>query len=157
MNAEDIINNLSGFIWNELKKIQPEDYIEPCDERLFSETILGSMNELEKALFTIRENLYEILLNIFCEDDVSDDEASEFYYAILYSNADVFSKRCDEKPEIDKVTAIEARNQFLSTYDLLKVITSQRFEINPDGVEFLYSEGFIVIMNKQSLFYVNEN
>ena len=57
MKAEDVIKNLSGFIWHELERIQPEDYIEPCDEHLFSETILGPMNELEKALYTIRENL----------------------------------------------------------------------------------------------------
>lgn len=151
MRTTNIIKDLNGFLWESIKDISPEDFIEPGDKVQPSEQILGPMSDFEKAIFSIHEDILETILISFNMDEDSDEDVGDFYAFLLDSSKQEFFKKCAEfNVEVEEV--LHLRSQFLSSYDFLHLITLQRFDLNYDDFAVFYREGFLVtIQNKNVL------
>ncbi len=156
MKAAKIFRDLSGYLWESIKDISPDDFIEPSDPVKNSEQILGPMIDLEKALYSIHEDIFETILISFDKDFDSDEEVIDFYSFLLDCNKAEFFKKCTESV-VDVEEVLHLRNQFITSYDFLHLVTMQRLELDLEDYLIFYRQGFLVTIEKKSIFEFNPN
>lgn len=163
MEASDIFKGLSGFLWEAICKIKADEYIKPTKPINCIDTILGPMTELEKALFSIRTSLFFSLLLFFDTENDEDFELEDFYDFVVKSSQVEFLEKCyknysDEKKLLtDEDVVLVLRANFLAAYDLLEIITSQRFDFFPENAFISYREGGIVTITDANLLIPSNN
>ncbi len=156
MKTTIVIKDLDGFLWESIKDISMEDFIEPINPASPSEQILGPMTEFEKALFSINFDVFEEILFYLDKDADPEEEIALFCYFLLNSTKENFLRKYD-KLEIDIGDILHLRTQFLASYDFLRLVTLQRFQLNLDDYQVSYRQGFLVTIQNKNIFNFNLN
>jgi hypothetical protein len=74
MNRDSFFKHLQGTILEDILFVGPDDFIEPDSNRQKNEEIIGEMNDLEKAVFTVFSEKYESVKNSLGKNfDFSED------------------------------------------------------------------------------------
>jgi hypothetical protein len=156
MRATKIFRDLSGYLWELIKDISPDDFLEPGDPVRPSEQVLGPMTDFEKALFSIHEDIFETILTSFDKDSDTDEEVIVFYDFLLNCSKEDFLKKCVELV-VDVEEVLHLRSQLILSYDFLHLVTMQRFDLNFDDFSLFYRQGFLITIQNKNVFHVNPN
>jgi hypothetical protein len=151
MNAADVLRSLDGFLWEAVTLMPPEFFAEPFYPIDKMDTVLGPMSELEKALFTIQEDLFDCLVTNFQLDDEDDYKIIEFDEWLTDASKDEFALKCRLQTGLNEAGMLEIRNQYFATMEFLELVTTQRFAFKSEDFRIFYREGFIVTIQRINL------
>lgn len=156
MEPKEGFIEFSGYLWESIRDTKPEDISEPIHPIGPMDTVLGQMLEIEKILFTLREEFFSALIHLFKVDAQNPEAILEFYTWIFCVKRDEFIITCQEEG-YDVTMFLETRKQFFDAHDLLMITTAQHFGIDREEFTFYYRKNFIVAVQKLNLFQTNDN
>jgi len=145
-----------GSLWELIRDTAPEEILEPSYPALPTETVLGQMLEIEKILFTIREEFFGGLVLLFKIDGEDAEAITEFDSWLFNTRREEFMVRCQEEGH-DVMLFLETRKQFFDANDFLAIVSAQHFGIDKEEFTFYYRKYFVVAIQKSNLFQTNDN
>jgi hypothetical protein len=145
-----------GSLWELIRDTAPEDILEPSYPALPTEMVLGQMLEIEKILFTIREEFFGALILLFKIDSQDAEAIFEFDIWLFNARREEFIARCQEGGH-DVTLFLETRKQFFDVHDFLEIVTAQHFSVDKEEFMFYYRKGSLVSIQKANLFQTSDN
>lgn len=145
-----------GFVWELVGDMKPEDILEPSYPIKMTENPMGEMLEIEKILFTLREDFFASLALLF-KVEMEDAEAVDIFDNWLFeATRDEFILECRDN-NYDVLRFLDVRRQFFDINDLLEIITAQHLDVDRDDFIFYYRQGFLISIQRENLFIINDN
>jgi hypothetical protein len=160
MKLKNLLSGLDGFIWEAIKGVTPDLFLEPYEEILPIDEVLGPMTDLEKSILAVEDGVFENIILIFGLQEESEECISDFYGWLISASRDEFISECRETPGVDEFDALCFRNHFFAACNLLRFISIQRFNLISDDYVLFYRKGFIVTKQRLKLNFIdhiNEN
>ena len=154
--AREGLLNFIGALWELIGDTGPDDILEPSYPIGPTEMALGGMLEIEKILFTLREEFFGGLISLFKIDSENEDAIMEFDSWLFNTRREEFMVKCQDDGH-DVILFLETRKQFFDANDLLAIISAQHFGIDKEEFTFFYRKGFVVAIQKTNLFETSSN